>query len=125
MEQDENLQRHESFKKNHSPEFLKSLENAKDPFSALDEIINRASDYSHEDRPAVCCSIIDSMSPIGGAFIFGIAKMKHLHEKDAEQKSLLGNIIKLAELLELEVVKGLLYARDKSFELSGKNGFLF
>ncbi len=125
MELDENLQRHESFKKNYSPEFLRFLEHSQDPFSALYEIIKRASDYSHEDRPAVCCSIIDSMSPLGGAFVFGIAKMKHVHEKDAEEKFLLGNIIKLAELLELDVVKGLLYARDKTFELSGKNGFLF
>lgn len=102
---------HRDIKEKISDETLKQIELSPDPFTALDLLTN------HESM--TICAILDKLSPISGALLFGIIKMRAKNLTNEYNVDFYQYIINRCEELELNVVKGCLFARNETYRLTG------
>ena len=98
-------QMHEHCKQEVKPEQIYGIENAADPFSAAKIVLM----YDSE----MACAILDSMSPLGAAFVLLIFETMF---KDDERARL---IVGRAKFLEIRGSNGLAQARDEMFRMTG------
>ena len=96
---------HEHCKREVKPEQIRGIENAADPFSAAKIVL------MHDSEMA--CAILDSMSPLGAAFVLLIFETVF---KDDERARL---IVGRAKFLEIRGANGLTQARDEMFKMTG------
>lgn len=98
-------QMHEHCKKEVKLEQVHGIENAADPFSAAKIVLM----YDSE----MACAILDSMSPLGAAFVLLILEKVF---KDDERARL---IVGRAKFLEIRGSNSFVQARDEMFKMMG------
>ena len=95
----------EHLKQSTTPEMVRKIEETTSPSIAADLI----SEYG----PHQACALLDSMSPLGAAFILLVLRTRVRDDKRAEE------IVDLVKTLQLRATRGLTEAREETYRRTG------
>jgi hypothetical protein len=102
---------HLDIKEKISEENVLQIESAPDPSAAVDLLA------SHESMHV--CAIIDKMSKIGAALVFGEIKLRAADTTDKYNTDFYKHIVERCESLNLEAIKGCVHARNETAHSTG------
>lgn len=107
---------HDLIKEKISSEEARKIDLAPDPFTAVDLLIAN-------QTPPHICAMIDKMSPLGAAMVFGVIKMRASTTTGEYDVDFYSSIVKRGEELELGAIKGMTHAMNETTRIIGVTVF--